>query len=246
MTAVRCFLRLAALFLGGLAVEVHAGQAIEVDLQLVLAADVSGSMSMSELRLQRDGYVDAFRQRDVAAAILSGALGRVAVTYIEWAGHDDQVVVVPWTVLADGRDIADFTRRLAAAPMAMGGRGSHTALSSGLLFCAQLFRSSGLRSTRRTIDMSGDGIGDDGPPIARAREQVLREGITINGLSVDLPETNPYGPFAAMFGSSPGDVHAYYRDEVIGGPGAFVLPVDDLADFPTAIRRKLVLEIAAR
>lgn len=226
--------------------EARAGQAIEVDLQLVLAADVSGSMSLSELRLQRDGYVDAFRQGDVAEAILSGALGRVAVTYVEWAGRDDQVVVVPWMVLADGRDIADFTRRLAAAPVAVGGRGSHTTLSSGLLFCARQFRASGLRSYRKTIDMSGDGIGDDGPPIAWAREQVLGEGITINGLSVELPETNPYGPFAAMFRSSPGDVHAYYRDEVIGGPGAFVLAVNDLADFPAAIRRKLVLEIASR
>jgi hypothetical protein len=238
---------LASVCLGGLAMEARAEQAIEVDLQLVLAADVSGSMSLSELRLQRDGYVDAFRQGDVAEAILSGAHGRVAVTYVEWAGRDDQVVVVPWMVLADGRDIADFTRRLAAAPAADGGRGSHTTLSSALLFCARQFRASGLRSYRKTIDMSGDGIGDDGPPIAGAREQVLGEGITINGLSVELPETNAAdGPFAAMFRSSPGDVHAYYRDEVIGGPGAFALAVNDLTDFPAAIWRKLVLEIASR
>jgi len=246
VTAVRSFLRLAAVCLSTLAVEAHAGQTIEVDLQLVVAADVSGSMSLDELRLQRDGYVKAFQERDVAQAILSGALGRVAVTYVEWAGRNDQVVVVPWTVLANGQDIADFARRLAAAPMAGGGRGSHTALSSGLLFCAGQLRASGLRSARRTIDISGDGIGDDGPPIASARKQVLGEGITINGLSLDLPGTNPYGPFAAMFGLSPSDVHAYYRDEVIGGPGAFVLAVDDLADFPATIRRKLVLEIVSR
>jgi Protein of unknown function (DUF1194) len=246
MTAVGFFFRLAAVCLSGLAMEAHAGQVTEVDLQLVVAADVSGSMSISELRLQREGYVDAFRQADVAEAILSGALGRVAVTYVEWAGRDDQVVVMPWTVLADGQDIADFTRRLAAAPVGVGGHGSHTALSSGLLFCAEQFGATGLASTRKTIDVSGDGIGDDGPPIARAREQILGGGITINGLSVDLPETNPYGPFAAMFGSNPGDVHAYYRDEVIGGPSAFVMSVHDLADFPVAIEQKLVLEIASR
>ena len=244
MNVARLFLRLTAVCFGGLAVAAHAGQISEVDLQLVVAADVSGSMSMTELRLQRDGYVSAFRQRDVVDAILSGGLGRVAVTYIEWAGSKHQVVVVPWTVLADRQDVANFAGRLAAAPV--GRRGWHTALSSSLLFCARQFRFSGLRSIRKVIDISGDGIGDAGPPIVQVRSTVLGEGITVNGLPLDLPQTNPNGPFAAMFGSTSGDVNAYYRTEVIGGPGAFVFAVSDLADFPAAIRRKLVLEIASR
>ena len=244
MNVARLFLRLTAVFLGGLAVAAHAGQISEVDLQLLLAADVSGSMSAPELRLQRDGYVSAFRQGDVIDAILSGGIGRIAVTYVEWAGSEHQVVVLPWTVLADREDVADFARRLAAAPV--GRRGWQTALSSSLLFSAQQFRSSGLRSVRKVIDISGDGIGDAGPPIVQARRTVLGEGITINGLSLDLPGTNPNGPFAAMFGPTSGDVNAYYRAEVIGGPGAFVFAVSDLADFPAAIRRKLVLEIASR
>ena len=106
------------------------------------------------------------------------------MTYVEWAGRGHQIVVVPWTVLADREDVADFARRLAAAPV--GRRGWQTALSSSLLFCAQQFHFSGLRSIRKVIDISGDGIGDAGPPIAQARSTVLGEGITINGLSLDL------------------------------------------------------------
>jgi len=244
MNIARLIARLTAICLCGLATVAHAGQPSEVDLQLVLAADVSGSMSVPELRLQREGYVSAFRQGDVVDAILSGGIGRVAVTYVEWAGIEHQVVVVPWTVLADREDVADFARHLAAAPV--GRRGWQTALSSSLIFSAQQFRSSGLTSIRKVIDISGDGIGDAGPPIVPARNTVLDEGITINGLSLDLPQTNPNGPFAAMFGPTSGDVNSYYRTDVIGGPGAFVFAVKDLADFPAAIQRKLVLEIASR
>lgn len=243
MNAIWALLRLAVFCLGGFANTANAGETSEVDLLLVLAADVSSSMSLSELRLQRDGYVSAFRHRDVAAAILSGPLGRVAVTYVEWAGRSDQVVVVPWTVLSDQGGIGAFADRLAAAPV--GRRGSHTALSSSLLFSVQLLDSTGLRSSRRAIDVSGDGVGDAGPPIAWARDRVVGKRITINGLSIRLPQTELYGPFASMFGSGDTEVHAYYRDQVIGGPGAFAIAVDGLDDFAEAIRRKLVMEIAS-
>jgi hypothetical protein len=229
--------------LGGLAVAANAGEMTDVDLQLVLAADTSVSMNPDELRLQRDGYVAAFRHRDLADAILSGPLGRVAVIFVEWSGPADQAVVVPWTILADRKGIADFANRLAAATT--GRRGIRTALSSGLLFAAQRFGDSGVRSKRKVIDVSGDGIGNDGPPLDSVRAWV-GDGITINGLSVVLPETDIYGPFAAMFGSDAADVHAYYRDQVIGGPGAFAIAVNDINDFAAAIRRKLVREIAWR
>jgi len=243
MSAIRSLLRLATLCLAALAGATNAEQKSDVDLMLVLAADVSSSMSLSELRLQRDGYVAAFRHHDVADAILSGPLGRVAVTYVEWAGRNDQVVVVPWTVLSDQGGIGAFADRLAAP---VGRRGSHTALSSSLLFSAQLLDPTGLRSSRRAIDVSGDGIGDAGPPIAWARDRVVGKRTTINGLSIRLPQTELYGPFASMFGSGDTEVHAYYRDQVIGGPGAFAIAVDGLDDFAEAIRRKLVIEIASR
>lgn len=244
MTAICSFLRLALFGLGGLAVAANAGEMTEVDLQLILAADTSVSMNPDELRMQRDGYVAAFRHRDLTDAILSGPLGRVAVTYVEWAGPADQAVVVPWTILADRKGVADFANRLAAA--ATERRGISTALSSGLRFAAQRFGESGVRSNRKAIDVSGDGIGNDGPPLDWARALVVGDGITVNGLSVVLPETDIYGPFAAMFGSDDADVHAYYRDQVIGGPGAFAIAVNDMNDFAAAIRRKLVMEIAWR
>ncbi len=242
MTMVHAVLRLALICLCGSTCAALAGQSSTVDLQLVLAADVSGSMSTAELRLQREGYVSAFLGRDVATAILSGPHGSIAVTYVEWAERWDQTIVVPWTVLDDERSIAAFARRLAAAPVVR--RGSHTGLSSALLFSARLFGSSGLRSFRSTVDVSGDGVSDDGPPIGGAREALVSLRITINGLSVAHNEQ--HGPFAAMFGASDVDIHAYYRDEVIGGPGAFALAVDVPGDFAAAIQRKLVLEIASR
>ena len=242
MTAICCFLRLGLFCLGGLTVAANAAEMTEVDLQLILAADTSSSMNRDELRMQRDGYVAAFRHRDLADAILSGPLGLVAVTYVEWSGPADQAVVVPWTILADRQGTVDFADRLAAATE---GRGSGTALSSGLLFAAQRFGESGVRSNRKVIDVSGDGIGNDGPPLDWAHA-LVGDGITVNGLSVVFPETDIYGPFAAMFGSDDADVHAYYRDQVIRGPGAFAITVNDMNDFAAAIRRKLVMEIAWR
>jgi hypothetical protein len=236
---------LAAICLAGLVLAVRHGQATEVDLQLVLAADVSGSMSRSELILQRGGYANAFQQPDVVEAILSGALGRIAVTYVEWAGRNDQVIVVPWTILSNVADIDGFSRHLASAPIAPGDAGAKTALSSGLLFCATLLRLSGLHSIRQTIDVSGDGMSNDGPALAQVRQQVLDYGIVINGLSMTRRSGQAYA-LTAMPDPAIDDIHAYYREQVIGGPGAFALPVDDLADFPAAIRRKLVIEIASR
>jgi len=244
MITIGSLVRVAALCFGGFAGSSSADETSEVDLLLVLAADASGSMSSIELRLQRDGYARAFRHHDTAAAILSGALGRIAVTYVEWAGRNDQVVVVPWTVLADQQGIADFAADLATTLVS--NRGNATAVSSGLLFAAQQFRATGLHSNRRTIDVSGDGISDDGPPISRAHDLVVGEGIVINGLSVGLSGSEPNEPFAYMFRSSDADVHSYYRDQVIGGPGAFAIAVSGLNDFAAAIRRKLVMEIASR
>jgi Protein of unknown function (DUF1194) len=220
--------------------------AAEVDLQLILAADVSHSMSVDELQLQKDGYVAAFRHRDLVDAIQSGPLGRVAVTYLEWSGPNQQAVIVPWTVLGDAASVEAFAERLAASPTASN-RGAGTAVSSALLFASQQFAASGVQSFRRTIDVSGDGVSDRGPPISWARDQVIRQHITINGLSLVLPEIGTDGFYSLLSGSDEdADIHAYYENSVIGGPGAFAIAVNDIADFGKAIRRKLILEIASR
>jgi hypothetical protein len=208
-------------------------QETEVDLELVLAVDVSGSMDRDEQELQRNGYVEAFRHPDVISAIGSGMLGRIAVTYIEWAGPANQAIIVPWTIVDGaeaGRKVAD---RLAAAPIS---RFRGTSISGSLMFTAPAFDNNGLAGTRRVIDISGDGPNNMGIPVLVAREPVLAAGITINGLPIMVKRPNGFYSIAAL------DV--YYEDCVIGGPGSFLIAIESRDMFASAIRRKLVLEIA--
>ncbi len=209
---------------------------VAVDLELVLAVDVSRSMDYDEQRLQRDGYAQAFRHPDVISAIGSGALGRIAVTYIEWAGPRYQTIVVPWTIIGGHADALAFSDRLAAAPIT---REFGTSISGGLTYAAGLFDNSGARGDRRTIDVSGDGPNNMGQPVVPVREAVVARGITINGLPILLKQGGGYGGFNIP------NLDIYYEDCVIGGPGAFMITVADLKGFAEAVRRKLVLEIAA-
>jgi hypothetical protein len=205
---------------------------IEVDLELVLAVDVSRSMDIDELDVQRDGYVAAFRHPDVIAAIKAGPLGRIAVTYVEWAGPQIQATVVPWTVI-EGEDAAHaFAARLTATT-----RGGYmwTSISAGLLYSAAAFSRNEITSARQVIDISGDGPNNRGSPIEPVRETVTAAGITINGLPLVFKRFGPY---------SIANLDAYYEDCVIGGPGAFLIPVHDMSQFALAVRRKLLLEIA--
>jgi len=206
-----------------------------VDLELVLAVDVSRSMDFEEQELQRDGYAAAFRHPEVLAAIASGPQGRIAVTYVEWAGPGIQSVVVPWTILAGTEDALVFADKISEAKIL---RERGTSISGGLEFASALFAGSGVRGLRRTIDVSGDGPNNMGLPVALVRDEVVAAGITINGLPIML---RPGGGFGA-FGIDNLDI--YYEDCVVGGPGAFIVTVDDMSQFPAAIRRKLVLEIA--
>jgi hypothetical protein len=206
-----------------------------VDLQLILAVDVSGSMDPNEQRVQRQGYVQAFRDPDVIAAILSGAYGRVAVTYVQWAGAFFQQASVPWTVIASKDDALAFATALNNAPIASE-RG--TSISAGLLFSASAFTTGGFNSDRETIDVSGDGSNNDGPPVTPVRDKLVGQGITINGLPIVI---NPSG--VPGFGIV--SLEDYYHDCVIGGPSSFVIPIKTMADFLPAIRRKLILEIAS-
>ena len=212
-----------------------AGGAMEVDLELVLAVDISRSMDVDELALQRAGYVEAFRHPEVIAAIGSGMTGQIAVTYLEWAGAGVQLHRVPWT-LVDGRESAHaFADAMAAAPI---GRERGTSISGGLVMAAGLLAASPFAGLREVIDVSGDGPNNVGPPVLEARQAVLERGVTINGLPIML---RPGGGFFNLH-----DLDVYYEHCVIGGPAAFLVTVESADRFAVAIRRKLVLEIAGR
>src|SRR5689334_153841 len=204
---------------------------LPVDLELVLAVDVSGSMDADERQLQRSGYVAALRHPEVLGAIRTGVYGRIALTFVEWAGPAAQTVIVPWRLI-DGPAAADAVAgELAAAP-SPSIRG--TAIGAALLYTARLFDANGFAGSRLAIDVSGDGANNTGPPVAPARDATVARGIVVNGLPIMLKG----GSFGLPIG-----LDLYYKDCVIGGPGAFMLPVREPAQLAEAIRRKLVLEI---
>ena len=205
-----------------------------VDLELVLAVDVSGSMDRDEQAIQRRGYVEAFSHPDLMNAVRSGPYGRIAVTYVEWAGPSSQSVTVPWTLIDASEAAADFAAGLAEASLS---RIRGTSISGLFMFAAPLFEANGFLGLRRAIDISGDGPNNAGMPVDAARNAVLATGIVINGLPIAVKEPG----YSAIGGT---DLVAYYRDCVIGGPGAFVIPVTAPEQLAEAIRRKLVLEIA--
>src|SRR5687768_14603068 len=206
----------------------------EGDLELVLAVDVSRSMDATEQALQKDGYVAALQHPEVLAAIRAGMLGKIAVTYVEWAGASSQQVIAPWALIEDARTAASFARQISAAQVS---RIMRTSISGALTFASALFDGNGFSSTRQVIDVSGDGPNNAGLPVLQAREAVLDRGITINGLPIMLHED-------LFSGYSIRELDVYYEDCVIGGPGAFLITVDSIDRIAEAIRRKLVLEIA--
>jgi hypothetical protein len=205
-----------------------------VDVELVLAVDVSLSMSPMELEIQRDGYAAALTHDRVLQAIADGAHGRIAVTYFEWAGTTSHHVIVPWTIIANRADAERVAAKLSAQPPNSARR---TSIAAALEFGADLFAESQFQSMKRVIDISGDGPNNQGQPVENARDQVLALGITINGLPLITS-----GGFSSAYDVA--NLDQYYTDCVIGGPGAFMIPVNDWSQFPEAIRRKLVLELA--
>src|SRR5258707_9185572 len=210
--------------------------AIAVDAEVVLAVDVSYSMDPEEQALQREGYMAALTSREFLQALKQGMHGRIALTYFEWAGQHHQQIIVPWR-LVDGPESADgFAADIGRARYT---RASRTSISSALLFAAPLFEGSGYRGVRRVIDVSGDGVNNNGPSVTMVRDEVVAKGITINGLPILLKRPNP-----STLDIEQLDI--YYEDCVIGGPGAFVIPIKERAQFKEAIRTKLVLEIAGR
>jgi hypothetical protein len=210
--------------------------AIPVDTELVLAVDVSYSMDPEEQALQREGYMQAITSREFMQALKAGVNGRIAITYFEWANVGDQRVIVPWRMI-DGPESADaVVAEIGRAPYR---RSSRTSISGALMFAQPLFDSSGYQGIRRVIDVSGDGANNNGPPVTMVRDEVLAKGITINGLPIMLKRPN-------LMTMDIENLDIYYEDCVIGGPGAFVIPIREREKFTEAIRTKLVLEMAGR
>ena len=206
-----------------------------VDVALVLAADVSMSMSEDEIAIERAGYAAALTHETVLRAIAGGRHGRIALTFFEWAGGETQRVIVPWTIIDGPDSAARAAERIRNAPAE---RARRTSISGAIDFGLDLFAEAAILADRRVIDVSGDGPNNQGGPVTAARDRAIADGVIINGLPLMTR-----GGFSSPFDIA--GLDAYYRDCVIGGPGAFVFPVNDWAGFPEAVRRKLVLEIAA-
>ncbi|MDC7788227.1 DUF1194 domain-containing protein [Rhodoplanes sp. TEM] len=211
----------------------------EVDLLLALAADVSRSVDGQKFQLQRDGYAAALQDPRVVAAITGGTLGRIAVAYIEWSGAGNQKTVIDWTVIRDADSAGRFATQLLESPRAFADR---TSISGGIDFAAAQFDRAPFPARRRTIDVSGDGTNNSGREVTAARDEAIAKGIAINGLVILTEQPLSWN---AEHTNPAGGLDAYFRNNVIGGPGAFVITAQDFAAFGQALISKLVAEIAA-
>jgi hypothetical protein len=211
-------------------------EAQAVDVELILAVDVSYSMDMDELAIQREGYAQAIVSKEFLQALKAGPNGRIAVTYFEWAASNDQKIIIPWR-LVDGPESADaVSAEIMKTPIR---RASRTSISGAINFATPLFDEDPYHGLRRVIDISGDGPNNNGEPVAIAREAALEKGIVINGLPIMVKEPS----YSTM---DIENLDYYYEDCVIGGPGSFVLSIKDREKFKEAIRTKLLMEVAGR
>jgi hypothetical protein len=217
-----------------------ANAAEAVDLALVLAADVSRSIDNTEFELQRKGYASAFTAQRVLSAIRSGPHQAIAVSLVEWSGPLEQKVVVDWMIVRDQPSGEAFAAAVLEAPRSFS---AFTSISAALIFSMAQLERSGVEASRRVIDVSGDGTNNSGPPITAARDQAIAAGLTINGLAII--NLHPTGGYIAHT-QPPEGLAEYYRQNVIGGPGAFHLVIEDFSSFANAIESKLIREIAGR
>ncbi|MEO3428954.1 DUF1194 domain-containing protein [Pelagibius sp. CAU 1746] len=215
--------------------EAQTDRRLAVDLELVLAVDVSLSVDSEEAQLQRQGYAQAFRDPLVVDAIGGGILGRIAVTYFEWANSAHTRLVVDWTLIDSPAAAERFAMALAARRP---GPAHYTSISGAIDFGSRLFQDNGFEGTREVIDVSGDGPNNWGDLVTRARDRAVAQGITINGLPILDRSSGPFSRYNIP------NLDLYYRDCVIGGPAAFIVVAQDFTAFASAIRRKLILEIA--
>lgn len=209
-----------------------------VDLLLVLAADVSRSVDAEKFQLQRDGYAAAFADARVLDAITSGKQGKIAVCFVEWSGFAAQKVVIAWTLIKDAKTARQFGDRLVEAPRSFAER---TSISGGIDFAMTQFANAPFASARRTIDVSGDGTNNSGRDVRMARDEAVAKDVTINGLVILSDTPLAWNPDHTH---PPGGLDAYYRENVIGGAGAFVMVAQDFKSFGNALINKLIAEIA--
>jgi hypothetical protein len=207
-----------------------------VDIELILAVDVSYSMDLDELAIQREGYAQAIVSKEFLQALKTGPTGKISVTYFEWAATNDQKIIIPWRVI-DGPETADaVANEIMKTPIR---RASRTSISGAIYFAMPLFDENPYRGLRRVIDISGDGANNNGSPVTIARDTALAKGITINGLPIMVKEPS----YSTM---DIDNLDFYYEDCVIGGPGSFVVSIKDRDKFREAIRSKLILEVAGK
>src|SRR5689334_23024258 len=207
-----------------------------VDVELILAVDVSYSMDMDELAIQREGYAQAIVSKEFLQALKSGPNGKISVTYFEWAASSDQKIIIPWRLI-DGPETADaVANEIMKTPIR---RASRTSISGAIYFAMPLFNEDPYHGLRRVIDISGDGPNNNGAPVTGARDEALSKGIVINGLPIMVKEPS----YSTM---DIDNLDWYYEDCVIGGPGSFVVPIRDRDKFKEAIRTKLLQEVAGR
>jgi hypothetical protein len=218
-----------------------ADPSVRVDAAIVLAADVSRSIDDGEFALQRRGYADAIQSQQLLDAISTGPRGAIALAYVEWAGEGEEKVVVDWAVIRSEADARAFVAVLTAAPRSYVGR---TAIGSAIDYSFALFAESAFETDRRVIDISGDGTSNQGSLVTDARDAAVGAGAVINGLAIFNRKAAAMGGYLALHTNPPGGIAQYYRDNVVGGPGAFVVPIDDFKSFGEAMMRKLVNEIA--
>jgi hypothetical protein len=207
-----------------------------VDVELIIAVDVSYSMDLDELAVQREGYAEAIHSKEFLQALRAGTKSKISVTYFEWSASNDQKIIIPWRVI-DGPETADaVATEIMQTPIR---RGTRTSISGAILFAMPLFEQDPYRGLRRVIDISGDGPNNNGPLITPVRDEALAKGIVINGLPVMVKE-----PFYSTMDID--NLDWYYEDCVVGGPGSFMIPIKARENFKEAIRTKLIREVAGR
>jgi hypothetical protein len=208
-----------------------------VDLELILAVDVSRSIDAYEFSLQRQGYANAFRDPNVLEAIARGRRGKIGVALIEWSGAAEQKLVVDWMRIANAEDAVGFAQELENEPRSFAGR---TSISGGIDFAMPLFGKV-FRGDRRVIDVSGDGVNNSGRPAPEARDAAIALDVVINGLAIINDRPNP---IPSWRGEPEPPLDLFYIENVIGGPGAFLMVANDFGDFGRALVAKLLREIA--
>ena len=234
--------RLARIVLGLVALSavlaMPARAAEEVDLLLVLASDVSRSVDSRKFQLQREGYAAALSNPRVVEAIKSGPHGRIAICFVEWSGASSLKLVIDWTIVGDAASARKIGDQMLELPRSFADR---TSISAGLEFAFAQLERSPFKAARRTIDVSGDGTNNSGRDIASVRDEVTAKGVTVNGLVILSDSPLPWNPEHT---NPPGGLGEYYRKNVIGGPGAFVMVAENHNSFGQAIVKKMIAEIA--